>query len=307
MKKTNDLTGKVFERLTVLRIDTDRVSPGRKYYICKCKCGNEKSVRSDALLNGMIKSCGCLHKETAQKLRKGKYNDLSNKKFGRLTVIDVNRNEKGKMYWNCICDCGNKTVVMYQSLKDGDTQSCGCLQKEKSTEVLKKVLEKRIEKGEFTFTGDINNRRILKIWIKMNSRCYKEYDKQYFRYGGRGISIHPDWQKSNKYGFINFANWSFENGYDDKLTIDRTDNNGNYEPSNCRWVDMKTQSNNRRSNRAVVLIDDDNKVIKRFHNGVEAAEYYNIDPRLISNCCRRKHKCYKLYKFRYADDEDIIN
>ena len=91
------------------------------------------------------------------------------------------------------------------------------------------------------------NTRIYGIYQKMKQRCYNKNNSNYIRYGARGIKICDEWlDKEN--GFINFYNWSMRNGYTDKLTIDRINNDGNYEPSNCRWVTNKIQSNNRRSN-----------------------------------------------------------
>ena len=89
--------------------------------------------------------------------------------------------------------------------------------------------------------------RIYRIYSGILSRCNNEHDNTYCRYGGRGISVCDEWNK--KYGFFSFYDWAMKNGYNDSLSIDRIDVNGNYEPSNCRWVDMEVQIKNRRNSR----------------------------------------------------------
>ena len=99
----------------------------------------------------------------------------------------------------------------------------------------KKTMEANVKHGMY-------NTRIYRIWASMKQRCNNINSCGYERYGGRGISICEEW--NDKEGFINFYNWSMENGYSEELTIDRINNDGNYEPDNCRWVDYYTQLNN---------------------------------------------------------------
>ena len=89
----------------------------------------------------------------------------------------------------------------------------------------------------------------------MKQRCYNKNSKSYKNYGGRGIKICDEWL-SKENGFLNFYNWAINNGYNSNLSIDRIDNNGNYEPSNCRWVNNLIQSNNRRNNRKLTFNGD---------------------------------------------------
>ena len=91
------------------------------------------------------------------------------------------------------------------------------------------------------------NKRLHKIWEAMHERCYRKTHVHYARYGGRGIKVCDEW----KHNYINFAKWAYKNGYKDGLTIDRKDNDGNYEPSNCRWSTYKEQNNNTSNNRII--------------------------------------------------------
>ena len=164
--------------------------------------------------------------------------DLTGKKFGRLTVIGIDDRNTRKTYWNCICDCGKVKSVRADSLQGGAIRSCGCLKKEQD--------EKNLTKHHSHYQSGT---RIYIIWQNLKSRCNKETDVRYHNYGGRGIKVCEEWQNS----FENFYYWSLENGYSDDLTIDRIDNDGNYEPLNCRWVDKKTQCNNRSTNTKITI------------------------------------------------------
>ncbi len=169
-----------------------------------------------------------------------KHIDLTGQKFGRLFVVGLHHTEqvysKGqkdglKYYYTCQCDCGKETIVCTQNLKYGHTKSCGCLVKETVANINK--------------THNMAKTRLYKIWKGIKTRCFNTNDKGYKNYGGRGITMCPEWKDD----FMAFHDWAFDNGYEEGLSIDRINNNGNYEPSNCRWVDNITQQNNRRVNR----------------------------------------------------------
>lgn len=163
--------------------------------------------------------------------------DISGKRFGRLVVIEKSHGGKNSC-WKCVCDCGKYTVVGLPDLKDG-TKSCGCLKREKD------IAGGPNKKHGFCRFAE------YRIWSSMIRRCTNPKSKRYHRYGGRGIRVCDRWLKSFK---------SFVDDMDQrpsaKYSIDRIDNDGNYEPSNCRWATQKEQQRNRSDNHFVTAFGE---------------------------------------------------
>lgn len=290
MSKLIDLTGKRFGKLIVLERSGGK---NRKAaWECKCDCGNYTVVASDKLQNGHTKSCGCLRVDRA----KEKASDLTGEKFGRWYVEGISYKRKGEYFWKCKCECGTIKNIRTSSLTSGNSKSCGCMAREKTSIRMKEnykpkpiinmvggkyglltVLEMCkhnvgedvewlcrcecgktiVAKGKYlrngstthcgcnkTYSYRLSYPRIYRIWENMKDRCFNLNNERSKDYGDRGITVCDEWKNS----FETFAIWALENGYEENLSIDRIDVDGNYEPSNCRWITMFEQMSNMRKN-----------------------------------------------------------
>lgn len=169
--------------------------------------------------------------------------------FGYLTAIGPGPDLHGKDGVNvtttvCRCVCGKEITVRNSNLRGGSTKSCGCMTK-------KMLHASNVKHGE-RFS------RLYKCWDSMKERCFSKSHPSYKDYGGRGITVCAEWLD-----YVPFSRWAKSNGYRDDLTIDRIDVNGNYCPENCRWVDFKTQANNKRTNR-VLEIDGSKRTLQEW-------------------------------------------
>ncbi len=166
--------------------------------------------------------------------------DITGERYGRLTVLSyVETRRGGKAFWLCRCDCGNESVVSSCDLRSGHTQSCGCLYRESI--------------GNIRRTHGMTNTRLFGVWMNMIGRCSNTNVSGAKNYVGRGISVCEEW-----HDFSQFAKWALANGYQDNAkrgacTLDREDNDGDYEPSNCRWVTQKINCRNTRRNIVVEI------------------------------------------------------
>ena len=136
-----DLQNKVFGRWTIKYFAGNRNRI--VYWNCECECGNLSTISAPSLLNGKSKSCGCLRVELIRKRKYKKPEDIMGKKFGKLTVLKNLKNENGIAVCEVVCDCGNTKVVMRHHLISGNTQSCGCMQKDSGRNLMEKINERR--------------------------------------------------------------------------------------------------------------------------------------------------------------------
>lgn len=164
------------------------------------------------------------------------FKDLTGQKFERLTVLERVPNYRNRVAWRCICECGNETIVTSLDICSGNTKSCGCLQRERSSEAAKRT----------NYIHGETRTPLHNSWSAMLQRCNDPNYKWYKDYGNRGIKVCEEWLT-----FVNFRDWALSNGYQKGLTIERIDVNGNYTPDNCKWITNKEQQRNKRNNHFV--------------------------------------------------------
>lgn len=163
---------------------------------------------------------------------------LEGKRFGHVIAKEY----LGHSRWLCVCDCGNTVIGTVGKLKDGRRRSCG--------------------KCKFRYDHKIHGgykTRLWRIWDGMKARCNNSNAPNFKNYGGRGIKVCKEWLTS----FDSFREWAFSNGYANNLTIDRINNDQGYNPTNCRWVSLKAQANNKRTNH-LLTYNGESKTISQW-------------------------------------------
>ena len=220
-----------------------------------------------------IRHCKCqINAENARRR-----NAEIGKKYNRLTIIGIERRKSstGKTtntYARCRCDCGGEVTSQLSSIKRGTTKSCGCIQEE----LIRKAVGNRKEAR--------TRSPLYSTWSGMQQRFFNEKSNAYRNYGGRGITVCPEWRGPE--GFDRFEKWAYENGYapETGVSLDRIDVNGNYEPSNCRWANLFVQAVNRRPSgpikrrpAKIYVIDSEEKTLnqwcKEYSISVVAVQY----------------------------------
>lgn len=270
-KLREQMIGRKFNRLTVKSI-AEPVN-NRSQYICECSCGNVITVSGSSLITNNTQSCGCYNRDLTSKRileRAGDFrSSVIGKKFSRLTIIDYDGlTNLGKSKYKCQCDCGSVAIVSYNNLMSGSTVSCGCYARENASIVNRKH-------GMF-------GTRIYNIWATIIQRCENPNSENYEYYGGRNISMCPEWRND----FQIFYDWAMNNGYTEDLTIDRIDNDKGYNPDNCRWATWTVQARNKR--KTVLNMDKANAIRKDPRSYREIANDYSTSMAVVGHIKRNE-------------------
>lgn len=243
-----DFKGIAINYLTPIAEVKERTKSGYIQWLFRCICGKEVILPVAKVMNGCIKSCGCMrYKDIKHKphnrSNSSKINpeDYIGRKNYKLTVIGYEKPESGgRLKLLCKCDCGNTTLCFPYQFKSGDVKSCGCLPKGK--------------KGKHEWvsnqTHGLTKNRFYKRWNDMIRRCYNTNEPAYKHYGARGISVCHEWRDTPN-AFIKWCEKTYPAG--NGWSIDRIDVNGDYSPENCRWATQKEQMHNIRNNRNVIV------------------------------------------------------
>lgn len=199
--------------------------------------------------------------------------DLIGRRFGRLFVLYLHSHDNGSV-WVCRCDCGKIIITKTSKLNSGEKKSCGCL-----------LIETRNKfKNDIIIHGNYNH-PLYQIYFDMKRRCYDKNKKDYKNYGGRGIAVCERWKSD----FLNFVQDMGDRpkGY----TLERINNNGNYEPLNCKWATRNDQNKNLRYSKIWNIKGF------VFNSASDAGKYFNVCHATIINWCKSKQDCYSVLKY----------
>lgn len=199
--------------------------------------------------------------------------DLTGKRFGKLTVIGLDKIVNRKSYWKVKCDCGTEKSVRGDTLRV--ITSCGCVKKEQDKKNL-----------HILYNHNMTNHPVFFVWSAMMNRCYNKHQKSYENYGKRGISVCEEWHDVKV-----FCRWAENNGYQEGLTIERIDVNKNYEPVNCKWIPANEQAWN---TRKTVYADINGERIPL----ARRARELGIEPGTVWHRWKRGIKDYKRLFFK---------
>jgi hypothetical protein len=161
--------------------------------------------------------------------------ELAGQRFGLLLALRYSHTTNGRTYWWCRCDCGRERSVMGKQLRNGDSKSCGCWERE-----ARGASQRKYPPGV--------KGRLYSVWSSMRWRCKDPTAPCYKNYGARGITVCAEWED-----YMVFREWALAAGYAPGLTIDRIDNDAGYRPGNCRWVSRSVNIRNRRITAPGVL------------------------------------------------------
>ena len=216
--------------------------------------------------------------------------NMEGKVFGKLTVLGEYKYVGGKrkrIHWLCRCECnGNEKYIDGTSLRLGHTTSCGCITK----------------------THGLSEIKLYSVFHNMKDRCYNSESRPYKNYGARGISICDEWMDIDN-GFIKFYDWALNNGYKEGLTIDRVENDGNYEPNNCQWITLaeNTAKSNKVSLRHVSKKEawglSPEGIRYTFYNSNQFGREHDLIGSGIQTVLRKERHTYKNWKFGFIEED----